>query len=176
MLFQVRQLELRKVHFDETFQPGQIDFTDAGLRQVSPLHATGEVELLANTDGEIRFRGNYTVTLETECDRCLGVARFPLESGFDLFYRPVSDIAVEEEVKIDEGEAEIAFYEGAGLVLEDVLREQILLGMPMQRICQDACKGICPACGANRNEIACDCHQQGGDDRWAALRNLNSSN
>ena len=49
----------------------------------------------------------------------------------------------EEEVKIDAGEAEIGFYED-GLELEDILREQVLLALPMQRVCSEACKGICP--------------------------------
>jgi len=75
--------------------------------------------------------------------------------------------------EIDEGEAEIGFYEGSGLELADVLREQILLALPMQRVCSDACKGMCPVCGKNRNETACDCKMQSADDRWeAALRNL----
>jgi uncharacterized protein len=56
--------------------------------------------------------------------------------------------------------------------LEDVLREQILLQLPMQRICQDDCKGICPICGRNRNETACDCRVEPADDRWGALRNI----
>jgi uncharacterized protein len=175
MFFSIRELELRKVRFDETFQPGQIDFSDSGIRQLTPLHSAGTAELLANTEGEVRVRGEYDVTMETECDRCLGLARFPLASGFDLFYRPMADIAVEEEVAIDEGEAEIGFYEGAGMQLEDILREQILLGMPMQRVCKEDCKGICPVCGKNRNEVSCDCHLETADDRWAALRNLKPS-
>jgi uncharacterized protein len=172
MFFSIKELEQRKVHFEETFQPGQIDFSDAGVRQATPLHTSGLVELLAHTDGEVRIRGRYDVTMETECDRCLSAARFALASPFDLFYRPMADIAVEEEVAIDEGEAEIGFYEGAGVELENILREQILLMLPMQRICKEDCLGMCPICGANRNEVACDCHQETSDDRWAALRNL----
>jgi uncharacterized protein len=172
MFFSIKELELRKARFDETFQPGQIDFEDTAITQVGPLRASGIAELLANTDGEVRVRGRYEVTLETECDRCLGVARFPLAAQFDLFYRPMKDIAVEEEVAIDEGEAEIGFYEGAGMELEDILREQVLLLLPMQRVCSEVCKGICPVCGRNRNEVSCECHLETGDDRWAALRNL----
>ena len=63
----------------------------------------------------------------------------------------------EEEVEIDEGEAELGFYQGGGMELEDILREQILLAMPMQRVCREDCKGICPTCGGNRNETPCDC-------------------
>ena len=105
-----------------------------------------------------------------QCDRCLARTRFPLQAGFDLYYRPASDVPEEEEVKIDAGEAEIGFYED-GLELEDILREQVLLALPMQRVCSESCKGICPGCGQNRNETACDC-KPAVDDRWGALRNL----
>ena len=75
-------------------------------------------------------------------------------------------------MEIDEGEAEIGFYDGGGLELEDILREQVLLALPMQRVCSETCKGICPVCGKNRNETTCDCKTVGTDDRWGALRNL----
>jgi len=172
MFLSVKELELRKIRFDETFQPGQVDFTGEDLEQSSPLQAAGSAELLENTDGEIRIRGKYQVEMMAACDRCLARARFPLDGRFDLFYRPMSFIAREEEVEIDEGEAEIGFYEGGGLELEDILREQILLALPMQRVCSDVCKGICPVCGKNRNEAACDCKPDAADDRWGALRNL----
>jgi uncharacterized protein len=172
MFLSVKELELRKVRFDETFQPGMIDFTGEDLEQKSPLRAEGSAELLAHSDGEIRVEGRYTVDMEAQCDRCLGRARFPLDSSFDLFYRPAAEIAKEEEVAIDEDEVELAFYEGNGIVLEDILREQVLLTLPMQRVCDVACKGICPVCGRNRNEADCNCSPAAADDRWSALRNL----
>jgi uncharacterized protein len=167
MFLSVKELELRKVRFDETFQPGQIE-----LEQVSPLASKGQAELLAHTEGEVRIQGRYSVEMASQCDRCLGRARFALDTGFDLFYRPASFIAREEEVEIDEGEAEIGFYEGGGLELEDILREQVLLSLPMQRVCSDDCKGICPVCGRNRNETDCGCKLDSHDDRWGALRKL----
>ncbi len=172
MFLSVKELELRKVRFDETFEPGQIDFTGEDLEQGSALRAAGTAELLAHSDGEVRIQGRYSVEMTSECDRCLGRAKFPLEASFDLYYRPMSDIAREEEVEIDEGEAEIGFYEDGGMELEDILREQVLLALPMQRICSDVCKGICPVCGKNRNETSCDCRVDAADDRWGALRNL----
>ena len=172
MFLSVKEMELRKLRYDETFQPGQIDFSGEDLEQAGPLKAAGSAELLAHTGGEVRIQGRYTVEMKAQCDRCLGSARFPLDSGFDLFYRPVSFIAREEEVAIDEGEAEIGFYEDGGIELEDILREQVLLALPMQRVCSDVCKGICPVCGRNRNETACDCHVEPTDDRWGALRDL----
>jgi uncharacterized protein len=173
MFLSVKELELRKIRFDETFEPGQIDFTGEELEQGSPLRATGEAESLEDSEGEIRIQGTYSVEMTAQCDRCLGRARFPLEAQFDLYYRPASQIAQVDEVEIDEGEAEIGFYEGKGLELADVLREQVMLALPMQRVCSEDCKGICPVCGRNRNEAMCDCKVENTDDRWnGALRNL----
>jgi len=172
MLLSVKEMEVRKVRFDETFQPGEIDFSSAGVRQSGALHVEGVAELLANTDGEIRIKGHMYAKMESECDRCLALATFPLDCDFDLFYRPSESLSAEEEVAIDEGEAEIGFYAGAGIELEEILREQVLLLLPMQRVCSADCKGICPVCGRNRNESSCDCHVEPADDRWSALRKI----
>lgn len=174
MFLSVKEMEVRKVRFDEAFPPGQIDFAGEDLEQESVLRAAGSAELLAHTGGEVRIRGRLSVEMSADCDRCLARARFPLDQEFDLFYRPVAVIAHEAEEAIDEGESEIGFYQGGGLELEDILREQILLALPMQRVCSEACKGICPACGKNRNETECDCDHEKIDDRWAAFRNLES--
>lgn len=172
MFLSIKEMEVRKVRFDETFPPGEIDFSEVQVVQAGALHAVGMAELLANTDGEIRIRGHLKVDMESACDRCLGEAHFPLDSDFDLFYRPSDSLDAEEEVAIDEGEAELGFYEGAGIELEEILREQILLQLPMQRVCSSDCKGICPVCGKDRNESACDCRVEPADDRWSALRNI----
>lgn len=172
MFLSIQEMELKKVCFDETFEPGQIDFSDEFIRQASPLHATGEAELLESTGGEVRVKGEITVEMASACDRCLGAARFPLSASVDLFYEPAPLDKGPDEVAINEGEAEIAFYEGDGLELEDILREQVLLLLPMQRVCSESCKGICPVCGKNRNETDCNCQVKPGDDRWNALRDL----
>lgn len=172
MFLSIKEMEVRKIRFDEIFQPGQIDFTEEEVQQAGPLHVTGIAELLPNTDGEVRIRGTLDVTMRADCDRCLSEALFSLQAKLDLFYRPMADIARDEEIEIDEGEAEIGFYEGEGMELEDILREQILLLLPMQKVCREDCKGICPICGKNRNETACQCKLEAVDDRWQALRNI----
>jgi uncharacterized protein len=189
MLLSIKEMEVRKIVFADTWQPGEIDFSDAAVRQASPLKAEGVAELLPHSGEEVRVHGKVDTTLETECDRCLGRAQFPVAASIDLFYKPVDpDLAV-EEVAIDEGEAEMGFYEEPGLVLEDILREQLLLQLPMQHICSETCKGICPVCGANRNEADCGCEAAGRqvtaggltvtaggqavmDERWKALKDL----
>jgi uncharacterized protein len=52
------------------------------------------------------------------------------------------------------------------------MREYVLLALPMQQVCDEACKGICPQCGLNRNTGHCQCKTKLVDERWTALRNL----
>ena len=138
----------------------------------APADTRGSAEAVDESEGQVRILGRYTVEMKAQCDRCLGGARFALDAGFDLFYRPAAEIARDEEVQIDEGEAEIGFYEDGGIDLEDIVREQVLLALPIQRVCDVACKGICPACGGNRNESVCGCTTAVSDDRWGALRKI----
>ena len=170
MFLSVKELELRKISFDKDFEPGQLEFAGEDLELASPMHVSGTAELLEDSGGQLRVRGKYTADIKAQCHRCLAVVRYPLAAEFDLFYRPSSDAPEEEEVKIGAQDADVGFYED-GLELEDILREQILLALPMQRVCDEACKGICPECGKNRNEGPCDC-KPGTDDRWSALRTL----
>ncbi len=151
--------------------PGTIDFLDEELHQAGPLKAGGKVELVTGALGEIRVTGHLSVRIESACDRCLENAKFPIDSEFTLYYRPVTE-GYGDEKEIDTGEAEMGFYEGEGLELNDVLREQILLALPMQRVCREDCKGICPSCGQNRNQKECQCQRPTADDRWAALHQL----
>jgi len=171
VFFHVRDLELKPVRFDVELPPGTIEFLDPKLKQSEPLQASGKAELVMGSLGEIRVTGQVKVRLQADCDRCLEPANFPLDSSFELYYRPVAE-GYGEEKAIDPGEAEMGFYEDDGLELNDVLREFVLLALPMQRLCNENCKGICPLCGQKRNQNECRCQSTASDDRWAALKEL----
>ena len=169
VFFHVRDLALRAGRFDVEIPAGAIEYLDPKLHQIGPLRAAGKVELVTGALGEIRVKGHLAVIMEADCDRCLEAARFTLDSDFELYYRPVSS-GYQEETALDEGEAEMGFYDGDGLELNDVLREYVLLALPMQRLCREDCKGICPECGQNRNLKECGCRTVQIDDRWSALK------
>ena len=173
MFFHVRDLEVRARDFDIELKPGEMEFLDPKLRQIGPLKAVGKVELVTGALGEIRAKGHVSIPMEADCDRCLEPAPISVDSDFELYYRPVSE-GYGEEIAIDPSEAEMGFYEGEGIELNDVLREFILLALPMQRVCSENCKGICPECGQNRNQKDCGCHTEAVDNRWAALKDLTS--
>ena len=172
MFISIQDLELRKQSFSESLQPGELDFDHDAMRQIGPLQVQGEAELVSASLGEVRVHGQLQVTMEADCDRCLTATILPVAADFDLLYRPSDKSPLVPELELDEDESETGFYEGSGIELNEVLREQVLLSLPMQVICQEACKGICPVCGQERNTQECGCEAKLVDDRWAALRNL----
>lgn len=169
--FLVRELEVRAAPFDVELAPGKVEFLDPRLRQAGPLHAVGRAELVSPMLAEIRIKGHVKAQLDADCDRCLEPAGYALDEDFDLFYAPLSE-ASDAEHEIRQGEAEIGFYSGDGVELIEVLREYVHLTLPMQRLCQPDCKGICPVCGQNRNQVECGCETARVDPRWAALKSL----
>ncbi len=171
MFITLQELELRTVRFSVDVPAGEIEYVNQ-LQQATPLHAEGSAELVNNTLGQIRIRGALSVTMTAPCDRCLEAATFGVEKRFDLDYHPADEIAGGGEDEIEEVETEVAYYEGDRLDLDEVLREVVLLALPMQLVCSDTCKGICPSCGLNRNQQSCDCQERTIDDRWNQLRNL----
>jgi uncharacterized protein len=83
----------------------------------------------------------------------------------------VADADVPERA-ITAPETEIGYYLKDSLALEDVLREQVLLSLPLRTLCKPDCKGLCPRCGENRNSQACSCDVGPSDPRWEALAGL----
>jgi uncharacterized protein len=171
MFLEINQLQLGRVPVRETFAPGALEFYDPQLKQVAPIRVEGSAEL-SEALLEIRVKGHLATEMEIACDRCLEPANFPIDADFDLIYRPEAASPEGDEVAIGGKEVEIGFYRDPGLELADVVREQVLLLLPMQRVCSENCKGICPVCGQNRNLAACSCRQELSDDRWSGLRNL----
>jgi uncharacterized protein len=177
MFIKIKDLELRKLEFNESFAAGVIVFGE-DLVQKGPLRATGRAELIRENRGahdvveDIRLVGGFSVEMENLCARCLEPVHNAIAEKFDLLYRPLGIDAKSQEVSISSAETEIGYYQGDGLLLEDVLKEQILLALPVKQVCRDACKGLCPHCGKNLNVESCDCVASMPDPRWSALEDI----
>ena len=168
MFLDIHELARQKISFDQTLPPGRIDFGE-DVWQVEGLEVQGWAELV---ESEIRLRGSLRTTVEVPCARCLERTRRPVEMEFDLFYRSIQTISRNEEVEMKGEDLDIGFYHGDGLWLEDALREQVLLSLPMKSICRSDCAGLCPQCGQNRNLGECGCRPARADERWAPLARL----
>jgi uncharacterized protein len=177
MFIKVKDLELRKVEFDETVTPGELDL-GADLELKVPLRAFGRAELVKENRGprqvveDIRLVGKLSTQVESRCARCLEPVANTVAEEFDLIYRPQGIDARGQDVSISHAETEIGYYQGEGLLLEDALKEQILLALPAKQVCSENCKGLCPHCGGNLNIETCTCAGTVSDPRWTALEDI----
>ena len=179
MFFEVKDLELHPVEFAEKFEPGAIDL-GSDYRQIAPIETRGRADLVEEHHGkhkvikDIRIQGRLNTRLESDCARCLEPLTQDVEREFDLLYRPQGADAGRDEISVTDAEAEISYYEGEGILLDDVVREQILLAVPLKVTCREDCKGLCPQCGVNRNLEQCSCVIAQEEPRWAALKEIRS--
>jgi uncharacterized protein len=179
MEFRILELEREPVEFDLKLAPGAIDYGDEAT-QVGDLATSGSAEVIHEHRGpkdivaDIRLRGHFAGSFQVPCARCIEPVEIPLAAEFDLIFRPLGADADVPERSITASETEIGYYQGDSLLLEDVLREQVLLSLPVRTLCKPDCKGLCPRCGANRNLQPCSCDEGPSDPRWEALTDLRS--
>ena len=178
MFISVQVLHDHPLDFREEFQPEVIDL-GPDLRQTASLKSSGRVTLVEEHHGhrvliqDIRLVGEFSTRVQVNCARCLEPVTHNLAANFELLYRPQGSDAGKEEISITDVEADIGYYQGDGLLLEDVLREQVLLAVPFRTVCREECKGLCPQCGKNLNQGDCKCPPPPPvDTRWDALRDL----
>jgi uncharacterized protein len=145
--------------FRGAFEPGKIDFSADNIRQVGVLDWSASAERAGT---EIRISGSLKTAVELMCSRCLDPARYGVAKSFDLFFRQRDELMFDEdqEVELAEKDTRTAFFTGTHLAIGDVLREQILLALPMKALCGVDCKGLCPTCGTNLNSGSCDCAKE----------------
>ena len=169
MFLDVKDLAVRKVHIRKSYAPGSIDYGLSEVKQSEPLEVNATAELL---EGQIRVTGELQTRIEMVCARCLEPVIEEVHRDFDLFYQPLLKGTPNDEERLKDDDTEIGFFEGEGLFLADVLKEQVLLSLPMKVICQSDCRGLCPHCGANLNQEQCRCERHTSDPRLAPLARL----
>jgi len=129
---------------------------------------------ILKTCENVSVTGKAEVSLHPTCARCLVSFRHPLSIPVEITLVPHREKQAKEgeEVELVEEDLNFAFYRGGTIDLADIVREFLLLAIPFRYLCSEKCRGICPKCGANRNEKQCDCRPTSTDPRFAALKNF----
>ena len=123
-------------------------------------------------DGGFRLDGRLEYEQTVPCSPCLEPSVVPVESEVRLRLIEAVPAAPEGEIELTEDDLETVYVEGEEIDTLQLVREQLLLNIPMRSLCSDSCQGLCPTCGANRNKETCGCDQVEVDPRWEALKNL----
>jgi len=133
---------------------------------LSPIKARLRIEKVGT---EVLVKGDLTADIKLQCSRCLKDFYSVLTVPVDVVYHPVGELKEDKhEIKVEE--LDMDFYSGEELDLIHLMREQIILNIPMKPLCSDLCKGICPKCGMDLNEGSCSCSGKDIDPRLKILK------
>jgi uncharacterized protein len=116
---------------------------------------------------DVLVRGHVSFPIVLPCRRCLTPVARRIADEVTLLFR--------EDAEPDGGD-DVWPLPARARVLELVepMREHVVLAAPAYALCAGECKGLCPHCGVNRNDMACNCAPAPPDERWAALREWKS--
>jgi uncharacterized protein len=148
-----------------------IRYLDAELEPLRPL--VGTITLMRTSRG-ILVTGNLRTALQATCRRCLEPCEIEVEFDLEEEFYPAARIADVPLDDVPEEEQDEALLIDSHHILDlsEVVRQALWLFGPEKAICKPDCAGLCPTCGGNRNEGACDCLQAPIDPRWTTLQAL----
>lgn len=177
----VQEIPAEGLSFDRRVQAEELGLGPSDVRVSGDflLHAQ-----VFRMDQELNVTGRLSGKIVRECVRCLKEYEDACEFDFSAQYRiksappaargkpkqlsghrPPEDIAPSME-------GEIYSVEGDQIELSPMLREQVILGSPMQPLCREGCQGLCPVCGQDRNLQRCECVEHPAPNPFHVLRGL----
>ncbi|MCL5036982.1 MAG: DUF177 domain-containing protein [Chloroflexi bacterium] len=110
---------------------------------------------LTHTGKGIILEGTIDTSIDLECARCLEIFSLPVHIDvFEEFMEKDRNIPTDEK-EPDSGD--VYYYYGDDIDVKDAIRQNILASLPMNPICSEDCRGICPQCGGNLNLEPCSC-------------------
>lgn len=118
------------------------------------------------------LRGRLTLS----CQRCLEPAAVELALRVHSIYVPASEAVVDNtdgsDEDLDEEDLDYAHHNGEVVDLWPLLREQIILAIPIAVLCQEDCRGLCSSCGVDRNRTSCHCQMTAPLSPFSSLRDI----
>lgn len=190
-------LELNKLSAVDSPIEGEVRLADPdgslardGIRFPEPFHIEGSAR---RSRGMVVIGGHVTGVLELECGRCLGKLRQPIDLRFEARHAEAVPVAQapastrarsahaavtgepDDGLLLEREDLDVSFLPPGttALRVEDVVREQVLLEVPIRPLCRPDCKGLCPRCGADLNAADCGClPEETHDLRLAGLAAL----
>jgi uncharacterized protein len=136
-----------------TVDVADLQFDDA---RMSPDPVDVDVKLESLTNG-ITVHGTASATWHGECRRCLAALEERMSVPLNELYQPVPD------------NPDAYPMVGDQIDLLPMVRENVLVAVPVGPLCREDCPGFCPQCGADLAAGACNCAPASGDARWAVL-------
>jgi len=135
------------------------------------LHVEGS---LSKVGREVLLKGSISTEMEVTCSRCLEPLRYKVRSKVLSRYVPGQETdSLDLDVELQASDIEVEYYTGERIDLTQAVYDQMMLSLPLARLCKEDCQGICSQCGVNRNKKSCQCSDGDSvDPRLAVLKTL----
>ncbi|MFN2492935.1 MAG: DUF177 domain-containing protein [Pyrinomonadaceae bacterium] len=168
MRIELASLE-RSKQFAHVYAPGELLLSEERMRLVDFPAVSGEIW---RDERAVNVSGKLTAVLQVECDRCLKFVEFPVNATFKVQYIPPEEDKAEPAVELTEEDLDFAVFAGDAIDVDELVAEELLLAVPAHVLCKDDCKGLCLACGSDKNTVDCGCATAEVDPRWAGLKEI----
>ncbi|MBQ1502063.1 MAG: DUF177 domain-containing protein [Firmicutes bacterium] len=167
MLLSVSKIQ-QKPGLSQRYQiSGPVDADDAAAYH--DFAVNGEVEFSGTVtnmgNGTFSVEGSYGAEIAYSCSRCLAPCTMRVGGSVTALYGEASTEAAD-------GDIDVRPLVGGEIDLTDLILSEIAFDFPMQPLCRDDCRGICPVCGTDLNKNACTCAEQSIDPRWEKLKDF----
>jgi len=132
-----------------------------------------KVDLSVSKSGnQLICRGKVKTSVRLECSRCLLVYGEPIISNLDFVVDFGESPIPMNQDRSGEDNYFVADSSSGSFQIDNLVRETIILSLPLKPLCSENCRGLCPICGADLNKSQCGCVKKEIDPRWEKLKNL----
>ncbi|MDT7604682.1 MAG: hypothetical protein QOF61_2679, partial [Acidobacteriota bacterium] len=141
MLIEIERLTETGEDFEQVYTPDELSLEDEYARLAGNVRVTGHA---SRKRGEVSIVGSISTSVELPCDRCLAPTLFPVNVAFKADLGLANpDEGSTEGTELRDSDLDFSTYEGDAVKLEEIVREQILLSLPVRQLCGADCKGLC---------------------------------
>jgi uncharacterized protein len=143
-VLKVHDIDDRGKDYEFPLTAGWLDsaLSETPLRR-NPAAPEGSFHLHAQRNGqEILVRGQLQAELLVECSRCLGDTALHVHAPLTALLSSGPDDADPEDVELSEEDLDRARFVGNEVILDELVREHLVLEAPMQPLCSEECPGI----------------------------------
>ncbi len=173
MIIEFSQTEEPVVKFEHRYQPDEIEL-DEDARLAGELEVAGKAR---RKHEQAHVKGKLKGQIAVACDRCLKAVEVPLETEFSVDYTTFENYTeTSEHAELHKEDFALSIYDGERIDLAELVREQVILNLPVRQLCSENCAGLCEKCGADLNTESCSCETKEIDPRWSALKDLQNKN
>jgi len=158
-----------------SFAEHEIDLTFKeieGMKLMAPVRG----KMIASSTGRVLLlEGAIDTEVEQVCYRCGTLYNQPVHAEFqeDFVVRPAQSHGQGPRIEEEEAPESRLFIDGTlDLNLDELLRQSILVALPLKPLCADDCRGLCPHCGHKLSEGPCACQPEETNPHMAVLQQL----